>query len=95
MDTETLIRAWIEPAVSVWYRQQCACLQKAFRLYYKPAMENDEGKMNHGALAIAEEPFNEDWQLADPRRISPAMSTQQVTEWCRDIAWKLPILGDA
>jgi len=54
-------------------------------LYYKPLSI---------AFWIGEEPLNDEWQLADAQRISPAWTTQQVCRHVCNLAKALPILGE-
>ena len=74
-----------EAASNDWYRRQCQTPYSAMYLYYKP------GEI---AFWIGEEGLNEDWQLADNQRISPAWTKGQVCRHVCDLAQRLPILSE-
>jgi hypothetical protein len=83
-----LIAAWVEPATTHWFREQCRDPMVAFYLYYKPATETTDG-----AVVIATDPLTDAWQLADPRRVSPAWSKRQAATWAAEVCRRLPLLG--
>ncbi len=83
-----LIWAWVNPAVDCWFKDQCRNPYTKFYVYYKPSKPG----MN-GAIAIAEQPLNEEWVLGDNVHISPAKTTQVIKRELADKARSWPILG--
>ena len=69
-----------------WYKKQCRNEFGAYHLYFTPSTETE-----WGSLAIAEN-APEGYQLADPRRLSPAWTREQVKRHIRDILQRLPVL---
>lgn len=86
-DIDKLIDSWLTPAIRCWYKDQILEPYKAFYLYYKPSTENE-----NGSLVIADSPLNENYKLADPRRVSPEWSTTYTKQLLTRIAYTLPIL---
>jgi hypothetical protein len=87
MSATKLIAAWLEPAVRCWFRDQCRELLRRHYLWYKPGTETE-----HGAVVIAPDKPNEDWELATGEPVSPARTERQVFDWAFAICWKLPLL---
>ena len=87
IDSNKIIRNWLEPATKDWFKRQCHNPYLAFYFYFKPTTESEDG-----ALAISTEPFNDSWQLASPERISTAWTIDQVFNHCAGIARTLPFL---
>lgn len=79
MDVETLVNGW--------FKAQCLQPFEAYYLYFKPSAGKTPGE-----LRILTEP-EDGFQLADPRRISTAWTTQQAVRFVRDAMRSLPILA--
>jgi hypothetical protein len=84
---KVLIHSWLTPALEKWFREQACDPYKAFYFYYKESTAD-----NHGALAIAAEPLNDDWKLVSAERVSGFKTIPQLQYQLGEMCWNLPIL---
>lgn len=85
-DIETNLWEMAKEASEDWFKKQCRNEFGTYYLYFKPGTET-----GWGTLAVAEN-APEGYQLADPRRLSPAWTRTQVKRHIRDILQTLPVL---
>ncbi len=73
--------------ITDWYRAQCREPYASYFLYFKPSA----GKVP-GEVCLATAP-PDGFQLADPRRISPAWTMEQAQRFITEVSQRLPILA--
>lgn len=84
---DAVINSWIEAAVNCWYVDQCKDPFERYYAWYKPA----KGE-RPGAIVIATDPLNDDFQLISGERLSPEKSPEQIKNMLKSWSKFLPIL---
>ena len=70
-----------------WLKKQTRNIFAALYLYYRPSSGTVPGD-----VVVAEDPPSPDFVLADPQRLSPAWTTEQINRHIYTVIRRLPIL---
>ena len=86
-DVDVYLYNLIRPEVNAWFDAQCRDPYAHHYLYFR-----ESGEHEAGALAITTDAPGDGWELADPRRISPAWTREHAATFCHTISRRLPLL---